>query len=190
MDLPIFINEKVNLESFIDYWCKLYSYPDENLYEESINKSAFINDDLHKLFAWKNGMKLSKLKTKSLEEKVISKLKIINHQKGLKQFDLEFFLNEFQNVSFVWKIFLLHIIRPNEYPIYDQHINRAYNYIHGKEYRNITNTISDKKKFEFYFNDFLPFVKSIGITDMRKIDKAFFAFGQFINTRNQVILIK
>lgn len=190
MNLPILINKQTDFKSFIDYWEKLYSYKNEYLYDEIINKNVFLEDDLFKLFTWKNGMELSTLKTNSLKKNIILKLEIINNQKKSKQLDLSLFLNEFQTVSFVWKIFLLHIIRPQEYPIYDQHINRAYNYIHAKGYRNISNTISDRKKSDFYFNEFLPFVNSIERTNMRKIDRALFSFGQFINTKNQIVLFK
>lgn len=85
----------------------------------------------------------------------------------------------------MWKIFLLHIIKPQEYPIYDQHIHRTFLFIHDKDFSNLSNTsINNKAKELFYFEEYLPFIQSHNIKDLKKLDEAFFAFGQFLNTRN------
>ncbi len=87
------------------------------------------------------------------------------------------------------KIFLLHIIKPNYYPIYDQHIHRAYSFINGKDFRGISSDMYDKKKLTFYFNEYLPFVRRMNIQDLKEMDEAFFAFGQFLNIGNQKTLV-
>lgn len=175
--------EQKDIAEFIRFWSNLYSYPGDKIYGNTIIKTRFDNDDIIKLYTWKNVTKLSGGKQKSLNNKIISKLTTINSLKLDKNFKLDDFLEEFKDVSFVWKIFLLHIIRPKEYPIYDQHIHRTYNYIHGLEYKNITNKISDKNKEQFYFETYLKFIKSINGHNLKVIDEAFFSFGQFINTK-------
>jgi len=50
--------------------------------------------------------------------------------------------------------------------------------------------MSDKAKVQFYFDRYLPFVESINYSDLKKLDEAFFAFGQFLNTRNYANLIE
>lgn len=101
------------------------------------------------------------------------------------------FKKEFKNVSTVWKIFLLHTIKPNKYPIYDQHIHRTFLFIHNEDWSNITNdTVTNKNKELFYFDRYLPFVESIDYSNLKKLDEAFFAFGQFLNTRNYAKLFE
>ena len=63
-------------------------------------------------------------------------------------------------------------------------------YIHNKDYSGISSTMSEKKKLDFYFMQYLPFVEALKVKDMKKMDEAFFAFGQFLNTKNQQLLVK
>lgn len=183
LKLPILNATNSNFETFIDYWSKLYIYPLEHLYNGNISKKTFEVDDIQDLMKWKNGMNLSSQKQKSVDEKIIPKIDIINDLKKSKDFKIEDVNKEFDNLSFVWKIFILHIIKPKSYPIYDQHINRAYNFITGKEYRSISHSISDKKKEIFYFGEYLPFIKELNYKPLKKLDEAFFTFGKFIKTQ-------
>ena len=190
MNLLILKIENTDLEEFISYWSKLYDYPLESLYNERIFKQKFEEEDLHQLFIWKNGMKLSAGKQKSFEDKILSKLEIINELKSKEIIELEEFQRHFNNLSAVWKIFLLHVIRPNKFPIYDQHINRAFNYIHGLDFQNISaNSMTNKSKEEFYFNTYLGFIESLNDINLKALDEAFFAFGQFINTKTYIQMI-
>jgi len=184
-------NEATNLNSFISTWSKLYSYSNEAIYNLSIVKEELTKTDIQNLYKWKNGMKLSVLKQKSLDTKIIAKLSIINAFKQSVDIDVEAFKKEFKKVSAVWKIFLLHIIKSNKYPIYDQHIHRAFLFIHKEDFTNISNTsITNKAKEQFYFDRYLPFIETNNIKNLKKLDEAFFAFGQFLNTRNYSTLLK
>ena len=176
------VSEVDNLNEFIEFWKKQYFYNGENTYDDIIEKEYLLEDDLKELYIWKNGTPLSAKKQLSFEVKILSKLDLINNWKE-KGFKLELFLEEFKDVSFVWKIFLLHKISPNSYPIYDQHIHRAFNKINNLEWENISNTISNKIKENFYFNTYLGFLELNKVNDLRKLDKAFFAYGQFLNSK-------
>lgn len=183
LNLPILQNEQSSLPQFINFWSKFYDYPKEELYNK-VDQAQYTEKDINDLFEWKNGMTLSGAKLVSLNKKIIAKLGIINQLKEAKKIDLEFFKTEFSNLSFVWKIFLLHIIKPKTYPIYDQNIHRCFNFIHAKEHRRISSTISEKSKEQFYFEDYLPFIENLNGIPLRKIDRAFFTFGQFLSTKN------
>jgi len=190
MKLVTLINTKnENLNDFINSWSKLYSFSNEAIYSKSIIKETLTKTDIQNLYKWKNGMKLSVLKQKSLDTKIKAKLSIINAFKKNDKIDVEAFKKEFKNVSAVWKIFLLHIIKPNKYPIYDQHIHRAFLFIHNEDWSNIQNTMNDKVKEKFYFDRYLPFIETQNIKDLKKLDEAFFAFGQFLKTRNYATLL-
>lgn len=180
------------MTEFIGHWRKLYSYFDDNRYKQNIDKKEFTELNLEELFHWKNGMTLkgSGGKEKSLNEKILKRTEIINQYKKFQTIDLNQFNDEFSDLSAVWRIFLLHIIKPSIYPIYDQHIHRTYNYLHNLDWQSVNNTIPNKTKLDFYYNHYLPYVQNLGVTDLKAMDEAFFAFGQFLNTRNQKYLLE
>lgn len=187
--LPILVsNHSNNLDDFIRFWSRLYSYGNAEKYQK-IKLKKLSSEDLIDLYEWKNGMKLSVSKLHSLEAKIFVELDRINQLKSQQNIDQDAFLEDFKEVSVVWRLFLLHIIKPNEFPIYDQHIHRAYLYIHKQQFDHISNKMSDKRKLNFYFEEYLPFVKASKTADLKKMDEAFFAFGQFLNTRNQKLLV-
>lgn len=181
-----------SMTEFISHWRNLYSYFDDNRYRMNIDKVEFTPENLEELFHWKNGMTLkgSGGKEKSLNEKILKRTEIINQYKRYQAIDLNQFNDEFSDLSAVWRIFLLHIIKPSIYPIYDQHIHRTYNYLHNLDWQSINNTIPNKTKLDFYYNTYLPYVQNLGVTDLKAMDEAFFAFGQFLNTRNQKYLLE
>lgn len=192
MNLPIFKSQQTSsLQLFIDSWSKLYTSPYEDSYIVNISKRIFTEDDIQSLYVWKNGMKLSKLKQVSLDTKIKAKLSTINNFKSEDSIDLDVFKIEFKNISAVWKIFLLHIIKPNKYPIYDQHTHRSFLFIHDEDYSKLTSdSISNKNKEVFYFDKYWPFIEESQIQNLKKLDEAFFAFGQFLNTRNYKNLLE
>jgi hypothetical protein len=192
MKLPTLHQTNSNdIKSFTDFWSKLYYYPLENLYNETISKIQFEDNDIQRLFIWKNGMTLSNGKQSSLDKKIKSKLKLINSLKTAKALTLSDFLDNFIGLTAVWKIFLLHTIKPDTYPIYDQHIHRAYNFIHGHEYKDISSSaISDTDKEKFYFDTYKPFIDTLTGFNLKKVDEAFFAFGQFLKTNGNARLVE
>ncbi len=150
-----------DIREFIQFWSSCYSYQFEELYKTRIDLQQYTQTDIENLFEWKNGMELSGPKKISLKNNVTDKLNLINNFKSKEKLDVEEFKLAFKPMSAVWKIFLLHLIKPDYYPIYDQHIHRAYLYIHQKDYSGIKNTISNKAKEDFYFKEYLEFVHSI-----------------------------
>lgn len=189
LTFPILTNRQSgSLQEFISFWSKLYAYDNAGLYDK-IHYKVLSEKDIKDLYQWKNGMKLSQAKEKSLDTKIIKKLNIINSLRATTEFDLNYFLKEFKEVSVVWKVFLLHIISPSKYPIYDQHIHRAYRFMNKQASDGIKASMNESVKLKFYFKEYYPFVKESKIKDLKKMDEAFFAFGQFINIGNQKILV-
>ena len=177
-----------SLQEFISFWSRLYAYDNAVLYNK-IHHKVLSEKDIKDLYQWKNGMKLSQAKEKSLNTKIIKKLNIINRLRATTEIDLDYFLKEFKEVSVVWKVFLLHIISPSVYPIYDQHIHRAYRFMNNEPSDGIKASMNESVKLKFYFEEYFPFVKESKIQDLKKMDEAFFAFGQFINIGNQKIFV-
>ena len=191
MNLNILTPKSTTIKDFVSFWSSQYAYSNESKYYTSISKDIFSETDIQNLYVWKNGMTLSTPKQQSLDIKIKDKLTLINNFKSKNEMDLQAFKKEFKNVSAVWKIFLLHIIKPNKYPIYDQHIHRTFLCINNEDFSNISNdTITNKNKEQFYFDRYLPFIEATNIKDLKKLDEAFFAFGQFLNTRNYAKLLE
>ena len=187
--LPIFQRiDQNDLKTFISFWSKFYSYPLENLYTETITKTTFNENDIQRLFIWKNGMNLSERKQNSLDTNIKAKLELINSYKINNNFTINEFLKKFNGLSVVWKIFLLHIIKPQEYPIYDQHVHRTYNFIHQLPYK--TNSVSNQDKENFYFKIYSTFILGLNQINLKKLDEAFFLFGKFIKiNKNENLFI-
>ncbi len=164
--------EDVDFDDFVDFWKKHYADNNEHMYDNNIGKQNHNVNSLDSLFYWKNGGKLSKNKQKGIDEKIKSKINEIN---SLKQnYDNDRFEEEFKHYdAAIWKIFLKHIINPEKFPIFDQHVYRAFRYINKGVVQELPD--NDKKKLELYkeYRQFLP-------KNTRDVDKAFFAFGQFI----------
>ena len=153
----------------------MYAYHLEPLYQNSIDKGTFSARDIENLFQWKNGMKLSGKKRKTLDG-ITHRLEIIN---GLKtNFDLGAFQNEFGKIAIIWKIFLLHIISPQRYPIFDQHVCRAFHFL---QYSSLSGSLTEK----IYFQDYVPFfdsVAKISSASRKRTDEALMMFGKFLKT--------
>ena len=77
--------------------------------------------------------------------------------------------------------FLLHIIDPDKFPIFYQHVYRAYNFLVNRSIKEISD--SNKAKLICYdqYSKFFNKLKSES-NDPRKIDKALWAFGKFLKT--------
>jgi hypothetical protein len=189
LNLPILkVTTAYGLHDFINNWSSQYAYSNESMYEV-INNPTLNYDELLGLYIWKNGTALSTLKQVSFDTNIGNKLSLINELKSSNTFDLKDFKHNFGHVSAVWQIFLLHVIKPKIYPIYDQHIHRAYLFFHHLDYSNLDNTMKDNLKLEFYFDTYLPFVQEHNFKDLKKMDEAFFAFGKFLKTGKQSKLV-
>ncbi|MBK7344264.1 MAG: hypothetical protein IPJ06_14940 [Saprospiraceae bacterium] len=117
-----------NIKEIIKDWQPVYKYRRPELYEDNIGNGLDSKEYFQKLFNWKNGRKLSKSKQELINRfwKKKSVLLSLRDNIDMVQFVAEF--NPGKNAC-IWKLFLLHIDRPDEYPIYDQHVYRAYEFI-------------------------------------------------------------
>jgi hypothetical protein len=127
------INTTDNFDEFVLNWESFYAYNPKDprgndLYLKNIVKEEFSIENINELFFWKNGMKLSGKKSEIVED-ICKEIKLINELKQSPPEHVISLLPKFMNRDGVWQIFLLHIIKPDYYPIFDQHTYRAYQYI-------------------------------------------------------------
>lgn len=193
---PIFCFNTVSLREFVEFWSRAYDPTNEHFYSDHVRKSEFSEDDVVQLFVWKNGTVLSRAKMESLTNKIISKLDVINALK--RSFDENTFEQHFASLTAIWKSFLQHTIAPNRFPIYDQHVFRAYHFLTTgviTEMEDHLEAIPISKlelvKYAFYLNRYVPFAQQLsqdGDLPLKKIDEALMAFGQFLKSKYAQIL--
>ena len=171
INFPI-ISDKGTINQFIDCWSRFYEYGGDEIYFKYINKAQFTKDDIRELFKWKNGMPLSSLKNNSLETKIVPKLRLINELRKDRKITFQNIKKNFDDIPAIWRIFLAHIIKPDKFPIFDQHVYRAMIYLQTQKVEELKN--NDKIKLQVYEHEYLKFfnANSKEITDYKKYDKA------------------
>ncbi|MFH0831296.1 MAG: hypothetical protein V1886_00295 [archaeon] len=185
-------SDECSPSEFIVFWSSLYRDSKESFYIPVIDKQKFDIGDINNLFEWKNGVKLSQKKKQSLNINIINKLEIINKLKH--NFNLSTFQEEFGRISAIWKIFLLHIIASDRYPIFDQHVFRSYYFLKHNEVKEIS--YKNKEKEEIYFKEYLEFFNSLhnnlinADIPKKKIDEALWVFGRFLKSDYGKILFQ
>lgn len=185
-EFNIIIEGFKNPKEFVKIWSQQYLYLNEYKYNDFIgsvlnNKTSFVQ-----IFQWKNGtgdvIYEKKLK---VVDGFYEKLDVLKQLR--KNFDWELFENEFNPTlnSPIWKIFLLHLIDPNEFPIFDQHVYRFYNF----QKKGVIEEISTKPKivFETYKQEYQPWFISVQREfqlNTKEMDQSFFSFGKFLKNLN------
>lgn len=171
----------------MSFWSVQYDYVLEDLYDRNIGLEKLDPENLRDLFIWKNGMKLSNNKETGFN-KILLHIDVINE---FKKTGLVFdkFNEQFNKLSSIWKIFLMHICSPEQFPIFDQHVYRAYRFINELP----KNRLPENKmeKTEIYFDQYLPFYqklrKQADKFSAKKIDEALWAYGKFLSRYPKMI---
>ena len=163
-----------SLEGFLDHWSERYSYKisDDENYAPHIGKEM-TEESRRKLFEWKNGSVLSKRK----DDSVFRNYPLSFPIDGLEQR----FLDPKGSGGPIWNIFYMHCIDPETWPIFDQHTYRAMHFMQTGEIRELPE--AKAVIYSEYKNAYIPFVIRLN-SNRRKIDKALFAFGQFLKMAN------
>ncbi len=86
----------------------------------------------------------------------------------------------------------MHIIQPEQYPIFDQHVYRAFKYI-VEHVNDATLPLYDRYNMKIYFNDYLPFYLNCkeNMNDRftsKQLDDALWLFGKFLNQYHKLLL--
>jgi len=174
------ISNTGTIKQFVDCWREYYNAYSEDIYSTHITNDPLEEEDIRVLFKWKNGMSLSGSKTKVLESKVLNRLDVINELRNERDIDFDSLNEQFKDLAAIWRIFVMHIINPFEFPIFDQHVYRAMRFLKNNRVEDLKN--DDLVKIELYKNGYLPFYKDLvsGLDDLRSCDKALWAFGKFL----------
>jgi hypothetical protein len=189
MNLLIF-SPTQDFEAFVDLWSQLYDYnsPWEPNYHKHIKvDKPFTHNDILQLFEWENQAGLGRIRATSIKEKIYPHLDYINDMKFEDSMNLEEFHSKFETVQAVSRTFLLHIIKPEIYPLYDQNIHIAYNFIHGIDADVHPFPKRPEDKLKFYFRKLKPFIDSVkGKHSIKKVDEALNSYGQLMKKNPKI----
>ncbi|MBN3582821.1 hypothetical protein JYB64_10535 [Algoriphagus aestuarii] len=171
-----------NLNDFVEAWSPMYSYPLESKYRNNISKGLINKDSFIELFKWKNGTgntisgkKLNTALDYWGKVEVLKELKV--------NFDWSLFENEFepQKSSTIWKLFLLHIMKPSEFPIFDQHVYRSFLFFKEGIIKEIPS--NSRTKYLLFKHEYLGWfnkLKNQYNASPKMMDESFFSFGQML----------
>lgn len=183
------------LQEFCDVWAMLYtdSERDETHYKPAIESPKEITkDQLLKYYEWKNGSTLSKSKGKSYLDNIESKLSEINSLRNSKPTDFNQIKEAFPKVSDIWLITLAHLINPESFPVFDQHVYRAYTFMTFNQVEMLEYN-KEKERVNLYLEKYLPFFRELVASDVtvnrKKLDEALWGFGKFIGKNSSILYI-
>ena len=171
--MKILISKETNQIEFVDFWSKQYNYSNEYMYYDNIGKEL-TEEQILKLFQWKNGTPLSVLKLKSVRENYLDDTTIFPENPSM-----DFIRKELLKAGgTIWRIFWIHCHYPKQFPIYDQHVHRAM--AHIQEWDDIEIPNSNKKKVDLYLTKYLNFYNEFKELPPKKVDEALWSYGKFL----------
>jgi len=170
---------KLDWCGFIEFWQQLYidnNLTDQKLYYPYIKdlKGGFLDN----LWLWKGGARFYRINRAAIERMKQYIEEIREFRKNDPGIDVLYeFSGKFFRSGVVYRVFFMHICCPSEYPIFDQHVFRAFIFLTtGKIIKTPRNMEEYKEYRKFVFK--LHKKYQIGLRD---IDKALMSFGQFLN---------
>src|SRR5438874_5886980 len=164
---------KVPALKFVEFWAEQYRYPEEKLYTDNI-QSPHTCETLRNLFKWKIEPRFRTRHLRLVEKNFISRLEEARQRAPAT--DAADFLRLFSAGGAVYRIFWMHCWEPKRFPIYDQHVHRAMNFIVGEKHKELSK-FQPEEVVKLYLSRYLPFWGSFADFDGRKVDKAMWAFG-------------
>ena len=144
--------------TFVEFWARRYKDRNERIYQEYI-KRPLTPKSVRELFAWKampiNSKSIKTGKHPFVETVITSLDRFHGLPLNTPEEANNFLTNELKGKGMIWKIFTLHIMYPDRYPIFDQNVYRAMRYLQTGAIEEIPGKDNDKQTR--YINEYLPF---------------------------------
>lgn len=163
----------VTEDEFVSGWEGLYTYANESLYDDNIRQPR-TEGVVMDLFRWKNGGRLSAAHVRTIQENFLASIpEVESLDDGV---EASWFLRKFDRGGAIWRIFWLHLWRPDRFPIFDQHVHRAMTWIEDGQGRELPS--SDAARVRIYVSRYVPFMNRFSGLNMRRVDRALWACGK------------
>jgi hypothetical protein len=174
MHLIAYHHFELDKEPFIDFWSARYDANDDTFYKDNIGQEL-TEKRILEWFEWKNGRPLSKKKRTSVLKNFVARRRELDEIP--EDEEPAAFLKRFSEGGRIWRIFWLHLCN-QRFPIYDQHVHRAMRFIQYAVIKEIPGGEADA--IRCYLEEYLPFNEQFKDLPQRDVDKALFAFGEFL----------
>ncbi len=115
----------------------------------------------------------------SKDEKNLVK-KIPENLSGTKP-DILIELERKKGFGFVWAVFVLHCVHPKTYPLYDQHVYRAYEAIQGNNKESPKQAPASWNRYLEYVQFFKNLVENSEMSEII-VDRALWTYGKYLKT--------
>jgi hypothetical protein len=102
----------------------------------------------------------------------------ISNQKTFEKPEVFANVNAINGIGFIYTLFVLHCENPRLFPLYDQHVWRAYLYFTNEDYESAKTASQSWGSFEKYSTWFKSKLKSIGDIHPTELDRALWTFGK------------
>ena len=160
----------VSRRKFVAYWSDQYRYSKEDLYTRNRRK-PFTLARLRTLFLWKNGRKLS-----SRKEATVRHLHADPLQRHARAPEVRRYL--LKRGGPIWRIFWLHLQRPDRFPVFDRRVYAAMAQITGRGPSTIPSGAHDK--IDAYLDRYVAFFNTFNGFPHRRVDRALFWYGRHL----------
>jgi hypothetical protein len=184
---------------FVEFWSQFYDYrvtvfgsKQEIDYFSELNIGNDLTaENVRRLLRWKDWQRLSERILSGPNEghenprvmRVLANLGTINQfrkDQATNGESLQILADMFPNGA-IWGAFLLHIAKPNVYPIGDQNVFRAWSLHKGLEAEQNWETYVAYRDYFREIATALGITETIGnVRELKRIDNALFVFGQFL----------
>ena len=188
MDLVTFAPRAATPAGFIDFWEQYYfdDQYDDKAYDKCIRGRGNEDDRIIKLFTWKNGRKLSRAKEASIRAHFIDGREF--PEDGSNEALIAYLARDTGGVIF--RVFWLHCNDPEKFPIFDRRAYDAMTHILGWKDRSVLSELSYEKQAAIYVDHYRPFFKGLCIREPRRLDRALWAFGKFLDTYGEMLRLQ
>jgi len=187
---------KCSAQEFVDFWQQFYrsKIPDE-VYQDNLNLGGELSEkNVSLLWRWKNeryGSPLIEPTQAILEDlNAFRRLEYVDEPQERNFWQKAFTISQ----RIVWQVFLFHMARPHDYPIFDQHVLTAFfalteGYIYRSpkearvpcvEYENFCSSYNGYKVF------FSKLLSESGSPEPKAVDRALWAFGKHVKRLHRI----
>jgi len=162
---------------FLAKWQKeYYERDDREAYTNRIKKDTLTSEDIKFLLEWKSTRFKKKIKGKLTSPEIVKKINALRKKKTFGETEVDEFVKMFYpgypNQAPVLGTFIKHLIKPDEFPLYDQYVHEAYHDLMGVVKRADCLIVCYKDYSAF----FMEIQKKLQCSS-KKLDEALWAYG-------------
>jgi hypothetical protein len=161
---------------WLRHWRREYyeRYDREN-YTTLVTKSILSREDVLKMLGWKSPRFGKKVKRKISSSKYLDKLNMLRINKIWKEDELDDFVRIFYprypKEAPIFGSFIKHVLKPDDFPIYDEYVHAAFHVLNGTSQRNCLMDCYPE------YCDFFKKTKKKLKCSCKELDEALWAFG-------------